>query len=99
MVVSFRISSSLTPPGLCTLTTSPTSLPSSARPIGEVVEILPLAASASSLVTRLYVISSSRLVSSTTTVEPSPTLPCGILEKSIIDISRQPLLQLVRAGR
>ena len=50
MVVSFRISRSLTPPGLCTRTSSPTSLFNSARPIGEVVEIFPFAAVAVSLV-------------------------------------------------
>src|SRR5437016_3441407 len=87
MVVSFRISNSFNPPGIWIFTTSPTSLPSRPRPIGELVEMRPLLTSASSLVTRLYVISSSFFTSNSTTREPSPTRSCGILEKSTIDIS------------
>ena len=48
-----KISSSRMPPGIGIFTSSPTCLPSRPRPIGEVVEIMPFAASASSLVTML----------------------------------------------
>src|SRR5271170_5613817 len=57
MVRSLRSSSSRLPLGVTTVATSPTFLPSSARPIGEVVEINPLATSDSSLVTSWYLIS------------------------------------------
>ena len=53
MVVSFRTSSSRVPPGVTTVVTSPTFLPISARPMGEVVETMPLVTSLSSLVTSL----------------------------------------------
>src|SRR5262249_40050440 len=58
MVVSRRISSSRLPLGVTTVVESPTFLLSSARPMGDVVEILPAATSDSSLVTSLYSISS-----------------------------------------
>ena len=48
MVSSLTISNSRVPPGVATLTVSPGSLLSSARPIGDVVETRPLLASASS---------------------------------------------------
>ncbi len=48
MVMSLTISNSRVPPGVTTLTESPGSLFRNARPIGEVVEIRPFAASASS---------------------------------------------------
>src|SRR5438874_513707 len=48
MVRSFTISNSRAPPGVVTFTVSPSSLLRKARPIGDVVEIRPLAASASS---------------------------------------------------
>src|SRR5262249_54007468 len=48
MVTSLTISNSRLPPGVATTTESPTSLFRNARPIGDVVEIKPLVASASS---------------------------------------------------
>ncbi len=51
MVVSFTISNSRAPPGVTTFTVSPGSLLMSARPIGDVVEIMPFSASASSGIT------------------------------------------------
>ena len=48
MVKSLRISNSRVPPGVTTFTESPGSLFRNARPIGDVVEIKPLVASASS---------------------------------------------------
>ena len=51
MVMSLTISNSRTPPGVVTLTLSPSSLFRNARPIGEVVEMRPFAASASSGIT------------------------------------------------
>ena len=58
------------PAGVVTFTSSPTFLPSRARPMGEVVEIKPLAASASSTVTSLYSIFVSLATSRTTSREP-----------------------------
>ena len=48
MVRSFRISNCLMPPGVGTLISSPTVFPTIARPIGELVEISPFSAFASS---------------------------------------------------
>src|SRR5581483_9701559 len=48
MVTSFSISNSRVPPGVTTFTVSPGSLLRNARPIGDVVEIRPFDASASS---------------------------------------------------
>jgi hypothetical protein len=53
IVVSFNTSSSRLPFGVTTIAVSPTFLPSSARPMGEVVEMSPCATSDSSLVTSL----------------------------------------------
>src|SRR3974390_89554 len=79
IVVSFRTSSSRLPLGVTTSLTSPTFLPSSARPMGEVVEIRPLVTSDSSLVTSLYSISSPLKESNTSIVEPIAALYLGML--------------------
>jgi len=79
IVVSLRTSSSRLPLGVTTSLTSPTFLPSSARPIGEVVEIRPLVTSDSSLVTSLYSISSPLKESNTTMVDPMAALSLGML--------------------
>src|SRR6202041_1277322 len=81
MVSSFRMSSSRLPFGVITVAVSPTCLPSSARPIGEVVEIKPFATSDSSLVTSWYLSSSSLLESKTVTREPKPTLSLGMFTR------------------
>src|SRR6185295_1624702 len=60
-----------------TFTVSPTSLFRNARPIGEVVEIRPLAASASSGMTS-WKTSLSPVVSTTWSVEPMPLLGRGV---------------------
>src|SRR5262245_2122266 len=57
MVTSFTISNSRLPPGVVTVIMSPTSLFRKARPIGDVVEMRPLVASASSGMTSWYTIS------------------------------------------
>ncbi len=51
MVTSLTISNLRAPAGVVTATSSPASLLSSARPIGEAVEIMPFSASASSGIT------------------------------------------------
>ncbi len=53
MVLRLRISISRLPLGESTITSSPTFLFNNARPMGEVVEIFPVATSDSSLVTSL----------------------------------------------
>ena len=53
MVINSMISISRVPPGIWIFTVSPTFLPSRPRPIGELVEIIPLDTSTSSLVTSL----------------------------------------------
>src|SRR5580698_6007319 len=67
--------------------TSPTFLPTSPCPIGEVVEINPLVTSDSSLVTSRYTISASLVESNTTTVEPNPALSRGMLVRFTSDSS------------
>ncbi len=86
-----RISSSRLPLGLTTITVSPTFLLSRQRPMGEVVEILPVATSDSSLVTSLYCISSFFVLSKTLTVEPNPTLSWGMLFMLTMDRSAKRL--------
>jgi len=73
MVVSFRISNSRWPAGVWMVTTSPTCFPIRPRPMGDEVEIFPLATSDSSLATILYCTSVPRETSWTTTVEPKAT--------------------------
>src|SRR5579871_3096665 len=91
MVLSFRISRVRLPLGVTTTASSPTFLLRSARPIGLVVEILPVATSDSSLVTSLYSISSSLVLSYTLMVEPSPTLSWGMLFMLTMDRSARRL--------
>src|SRR5580698_5115311 len=79
IVLNFRISSSRLPLGESTMTSSPTFLFNNARPMGEVVEIFPVATSDSSLVTSLYCISSFLVLSKTLTVDPRPTRSWGML--------------------
>src|SRR5262249_33927906 len=78
MVVRFRISISRLPLGVTTTAVSPTLLPIRALPMGEVVDINPLLTSDSSLVTSLYSISSSLLLSNTRTREPNATQSLGM---------------------
>src|SRR6266700_526819 len=72
MVLRVRISSSRLPLGLTTITVSPTFLLSRQRPMGEVVEIFPVATSDSSLVTSLYCISSFLVLSKKCNTSWSP---------------------------
>src|SRR6478735_10816036 len=79
MVVRLSISISRLPLGVTTTALSPTFLFSRARPMGELVEILPAVTSDSSLVTSLYSTSEFLELSYTRTVEPRPILSLGIL--------------------
>src|SRR5580704_3010787 len=91
IVASFRIFSSRFPLGETTMTSSPTFLFSNARPIGDVVEIFPVATSDSSLVTSLYSSSSFLVLSKTLIVERRPTRSRGMLFMFTIDRSARRL--------
>src|SRR5690348_15587927 len=71
----------LFPAGVATCTSSPTRRLRSARPMGEVVDISPFSASASSLLTSLYSTLTSRWVSSTRIREPYPERSLGMFER------------------
>src|SRR5579885_1221325 len=89
MVTSRTTSNSFFPAGVVTSISSPTLRFSSARPIGEVVEIRPFSTSASSLETSLYSIFASFCKSITTIREPYPERSLGILLR--FSIPRSPM--------
>ena len=97
MVVSLRTSNSRLPLGVTTVATSPTCLPMSERPMGEVVEMRPWLTSDSSDVTSLYSISSSLVESKTRTVEPKAMRSWGMLERLNERELRHALLELTEA--
>src|SRR5258708_6395185 len=79
MVRSRTTSNSFLPAGVATSISSPTLRLRRALPIGEVVEMRPFSASASSVLTRVYSTFASRCTSRRVSREPYPERSFGIL--------------------